>query len=43
VDASGLIVGILLGIAVMVEAKPRAAMAPEDERRVVPLARGVDP
>jgi hypothetical protein len=43
VDASALIVGILLSIAVMVEAKPRAAMAPEGERCVIPFTRAVDP
>jgi hypothetical protein len=38
-NAAALIIGVLPGITVMIEAKPGAAMAPEDERRVVPRAQ----
>ena len=42
-DASALVIWVLLMVAVMVKAKTGAAPAPKGERRVVPLARAVDP
>jgi hypothetical protein len=42
-NAAALIIGVLPGITVMIKAEQGATTAAKGERRVVPLARGVDP